>query len=186
MTMIRCCDDDDAMVRLCDGDGVMTMVRWLWGNIFYRTIVIASSHHGAIDFFADKLFPRIWSQMWVFFISETLIFLAYCCKIIKNVSNDFFCLEINLKKNCLLNTVTHTIERGYFLHYRVVMFQWFCSSCIYLRIWQTFKWQFGAMTRWCDDDKSMVRWCVGDGVRTTVWWYDDNDAMLYYTIVIES
>ena len=106
--MERWCDDNDTMVWWwwCDGtivrwrwcDDVMTMVRWLWGNIFYRTIVIASSHHGAIDFFADKLFPRIWSQMWVFFISETLIFLACCCKIIKNVSNDFFCLEINLKK----------------------------------------------------------------------------------------
>ena len=105
--MERWCDDNDTMVWWwwCDGTIVrwrwcddMTMVRWLWGNIFYRTIVIASSHHGAIDFFADKLFPRIWSQMWVFFISETLIFLAYCCKMIKNVSNDFFCLEINLKK----------------------------------------------------------------------------------------
>ena len=85
----------------------MGMVRWHDGD-------------GAVVLW---LFLRKWRQMWIFIkhnnvnkeildhssIPEAFIFLAYCCKIIKKISNAFyfFCLNINLTKMCVLSAVTH-------------------------------------------------------------------------------
>ena len=92
--MERLCDDDGAIVRQCDG--TMTMKRCSFAS--------SLSHNRSIDFLAHALFLRKWCQMLIYiwhtkvnkgildrsFIPETLIFLAYCCKIIKKVSNAFF------------------------------------------------------------------------------------------------
>lgn len=45
--MARRSDDDDAMVRQCDGDGALLLVRWYDVDeaMLYRAKVIASSHH---------------------------------------------------------------------------------------------------------------------------------------------
>ena len=58
--MTQSCDDDDAMVRQCDGDGAMTRWRWYNGDeaMLYRTIVIALSHHRHIDLFAHVMFEQ--------------------------------------------------------------------------------------------------------------------------------
>ena len=67
--MARRSDDDDAMVRQCDGDGALLLVRWYDVDeamlyraivIHHRTIIIASSLHCVIDFFAQSLFLRKW------------------------------------------------------------------------------------------------------------------------------
>lgn len=45
--MARRSDDDDAMVRQCDGDGALLLVRWYDVDeaMLYRAKVIVSSHH---------------------------------------------------------------------------------------------------------------------------------------------
>ena len=79
--------------------------------------------HDGDDAIVLLLFLRNWRQMWIFIkhnnvnkeildhssIPETFIFLAYCCKIIKKISNAFyfFCLNINLTKMCVVSAVTH-------------------------------------------------------------------------------
>ena len=148
-----------AMVRQCDGDGAMT--RWLdstlamkWRSIailVFRIIALSVSRHRTIDLFAYALFLRKWRQMWIFikhtnvnkrildhsFISATLIFLAYCFKIIKKISNAFFLSRYKPGKNRVMNGVTHTrkMERVNVIcvHYRMSPLPWFRSS--YLTYW---------------------------------------------------
>lgn len=133
-------------------DGTMTMTRCSIAPSFLRhsTIVIESSQHRAIVFFAQALFLRKCRQMWIFirhtleildrpFIPKTLTILAYCCKTIKNVSNTlyFSIISIVTLKISLMNAVIHTRRRGdisYKSYYRVILFPWFCSSCNRLKI----------------------------------------------------
>ena len=97
------------------------MSRWRWCNstmtLKWCSISPLVSHHRPIALSTFLHMCCFWGklhQMWIFikhininkgifdhsFIPETLIFLAYCCKIIKKISNCFyfFCLDINPKK----------------------------------------------------------------------------------------
>ena len=162
MVRWRWCDDDGAMIRWRDGAITMTpwynssmaMMLWQWYDddeaMLYRAIVIASSHHRAIDFFHMR-FVRKCRQVWIFirhtnvnngildlffFIPETLNFLAYCCKIIKKVSNAFFFSDSmwTFKKKQPECGKSYQGEggkggrAGYSMHYRVIIFPWFFSS----------------------------------------------------------
>ena len=102
---------DDGMVRQCDGGGGTTRWRLRRYSNVSRAIVIAPSHHR----YRVIALSSFW-HMRCFFLSahftyvnkgkldhslfhETLIFLTYCCKIIKKVSNAFyFSVDINLNK----------------------------------------------------------------------------------------
>lgn len=86
----------------------------------YRIIVVALLHFALSNFLHVRFLHEVESCV----NSETLIFLAYCCKNFKKkVSNAFyfFCLGINPKKMSY-----HIRERGWdggnFIHYKWIIF----------------------------------------------------------------
>ena len=79
-------------------------VRWRWYDyaMFYRSIVIASLFHRAIDFFAHALFLRKWRQVWIRHtieikkILESSIIpekLSFLLLLLLNCQKDFKCFE---------------------------------------------------------------------------------------------
>ena len=108
MVMLR--RRDCAMPRWQCCDKAMVMVHWQWiyalSRHRYRSIAL-------LTFLHMRCLEEKWYQMWIFimhnkvnkwildrsFISETFIFLFYCCKFIKKCFKCFyfFCIDINLK-----------------------------------------------------------------------------------------
>ena len=143
-----------------------------YANLDLTTYILKSfkkidvNNESILFLFVVFFFTIVQSHNWVW-VDGTLIFLAYCCKIIRK---DFKCFLFFMswyksenEKISVMNAVIHTekMEREIsyvYIIYRVILLPWFSSSSIYLKIWRLQCYPITVFSISACAKKSITRW----------------------------